>query len=70
MKEKIKPCPFCGGKPKVYSTPTTGMFEGFAQIGCERCNVTQIGTQYRNVKEATEAWNRRAVIKDEVTEGV
>ena len=65
MKYKIKACPFCGGKPKVYSTPTTGMFKGFAQIGCDRCNVTQIGTQYESVKKAAEAWNRRVGIKDQ-----
>lgn len=68
MKEKIKPCPFCGGKPKVYSTPTTGIFQGFAQIGCDKCNVTQIGTQYRSVKEAAEAWNRRAYVAESSAE--
>lgn len=57
--EELKPCPFCGGKAKVY----TG--EEFFLIGNEKCNSVfcescQATIRYfQTSKEAMNAWNRR-----------
>lgn len=68
MSEKLKPCPFCGGKPYLFK-------DNFGKYGvaCEKCNLwfgikIENGTLLRfgwtakikTRKEAVEAWNRRA----------
>lgn len=59
QKKKIKPlpCPFCGGKAKLYKCLFTESAKLF--VFCEDC-----GARLRDAlptgKEAIEAWNRRA----------
>lgn len=69
--DKLKPCPFCGGEPKVKVCDGSGTF--YADIGtetlygrkmthclirCERCHVK---TQpYLTRRGLFNAWNRRA----------
>lgn len=65
--DKIKPCPFCGHKPKIVDWNNGGY-----QIRCGLCGARQdvLYDSVRNMKgafaprdgkkEAIEAWNRRA----------
>lgn len=48
--QKLKPCPFCGGKAKI-----TGYL--LYEIKCARCRVT---LPQRYESDAIAAWNRRA----------
>ena len=57
---ELKPCPFCGGKPKLYyHGPTEGGF-----VLCTKCKAsTNIFDKQRNEEDckavAVKAWNRR-----------
>ena len=67
MKEKLKPCPFCGS-PDLEIGTLTGMFEERYYVYCRKCKVTGplgkfTATKYNGVKSAIAIWNRRA--KDE-----
>ena len=60
MKEKLKPCPFCGGKAILNAenitaapVPTT-----YYRVFCAECPCTMGVFMYAD--EAIEAWNRRA----------
>ena len=61
MNDKLKPCPFCGGRPIiVYNAKRKNVYESEIKgtaIGCENCNATIF---YRSRRLAIEAWNRRA----------
>jgi len=49
---KLKPCPFCGGKAKLHQA-----YNSFWQVQCNVCN---IGTLITTDKErAISVWNRR-----------
>lgn len=48
--EKLKPCPFCGGKATINGIT-------LVYIKCTKCGVETVG--YREEDEAIEAWNRR-----------
>lgn len=53
---KLKPCPFCGGKPFAYpsGSPSNGNFK---EVICVRCGCRT--DRFRDEK-AVEVWNRRA----------
>ncbi len=63
---ELKPCPFCGGKAKVYYAPTNAKDSiPCYRVCCEQCH-TMIGTTaagktdfFRTVFDAIVAWNRR-----------
>lgn len=56
--EKLKPCPFCGGKPSVgYYEPFEG--QGLYSIECGWCEIAPATPDYNSRKEASEAWNTR-----------
>ena len=75
MSEKLKPCPFCGGKPyiKVVSLGhTSSAYEMGAEVGCETCGFHMRADSsfkidvYMNVSMCNdgisymvERWNRR-----------
>lgn len=50
MSEELKPCPFCGGEPKVTER------EGFAFFWCGECGAS---SKIAKESEAREYWNRR-----------
>jgi len=60
MMQKLKLCPFCGGKP--YSARWTDGIEnlmvGVFQVRCD-CGVSG-AERYGNEEEAITAWNRRS----------
>lgn len=65
--EKLKPCPFCGGKPLVMSCDGLSRETNLMRrkmprflIRCQKCNVRT--KAYATIKELFNAWNRR--IKD------
>ena len=56
--EELKPCPFCGGKPRAWS------WNGGARIDCENWKGSDPGVHYvgvgaRTMDEAVKLWNRR-----------
>ena len=56
--KKLKPCPFCGGKPYINKLGTH-----WARIQCENeeceCETPTIVGFKNNAEEAAERWNRR-----------
>lgn len=69
MTDRLKPCPFCGGKAEIRVGEYTSFVEGYA-VGCSNCALTfgasgRIGEAYcwsccyETEAEAIEAWNRR-----------
>lgn len=59
---KIKPCPFCGGRPKLIELNKG--FAGFTgsvydySVKCGACRATT--ATYHTIDDAKRAWNRRA----------
>lgn len=51
MSDKLKPCPFCGGKAKVWKSGSYG-------VVCNTCDANT-GFIYPNEQEPVEAWNKR-----------
>jgi Lar family restriction alleviation protein len=55
--EKLKPCPFCGGKAMLYAK--TGLTTiGIYAIRCLKCNMG-FGYTFATEELAIETWNRR-----------
>ena len=54
----LKPCPFCGCKPKVGSEPTRTCY--FVHCAAHRCMAFAETHRYNTRAEAIAAWNRRA----------
>ncbi len=57
MSNKLKPCPFCGGKPNLYKGENGGFFhlcmiDGDAMVKIE-------SRYFRSEEEAIKVWNRR-----------
>lgn len=51
---KLKPCPFCGGKPQLVILDIDREYF----VECLKCKVEQ-GHCYKSAKNAIIAWNRR-----------
>jgi Lar family restriction alleviation protein len=54
---ELKPCPFCGGKARLYN----GNHDGFG-VCCTKCSAKVYG--YMTTGGASRAWNRRANDRD------
>ena len=63
MPNELKPCPFCGGKAKLYSQKVAGGYD-YSYVFCESCKIGtkkyEVSPEYCANDKATEAWNRRA----------
>jgi Lar family restriction alleviation protein len=57
-KEKLKPCPFCGGKGSMF----IGQFGTFYYVSCESCKAQT--TEYTTRAEAIEAWNKQVGVAE------
>ena len=56
--EKLKPCPFCGGKAVLWQvTEKLGDGESLFYICCEKC-LSKTGRWYEK-KNVIDMWNRR-----------
>ena len=57
--DELKPCPFCGGRAKIYR-----QFKNDVEIGskviCIDCLATMYSAEANSAEENIEAWNRRA----------
>lgn len=64
MKEKLKPCPFCGSENiEIVRSPITERF-------IATCNSCAVSSRYFNDEdEAIEGWNRRAEESKQYDEG-
>lgn len=58
IRQKLKPCPFCGGKAKICRNWNYVWDYGF--IKCDTCGATTGKFDY--YKSAIKAWNRRAAL--------
>ena len=47
----LKPCPFCGGKAKLFT-------DGLTAIMCSDCSMT-VSNYERSIIKLTDQWNRR-----------
>ena len=69
MENELKPCPFCGGKPRrkqdsynllgAYGTPETE--RKWFSVYCTSCKTEQPKRLYGTRKESDEMWNRRCI---------
>ena len=68
--DKLKPCPFCGGKVGIHSTPAIFSEGDMYRAFCvERPCKVQPATLYQNTEEkAIAAWNNRPDIRRETSE--
>lgn len=55
--EQLKPCPFCGGKPKIQTWVTD--LETYYIAWCRKCEVSPCTARHTNIKYAVKAWNKR-----------
>lgn len=59
MRSELKPCPFCGGKAKLYSVGTGNPQHGhYHQIVCQDC-LAATGAHWSGEQFAIDAWNTR-----------
>lgn len=64
MTDKLKPCPFCGGKAVIGQTKKS--LKAQYSVSCinSQCIANRLGNpfvmHYLSTTEAIEAWNRRA----------
>ena len=62
INEKLRPCPFCGGKIVVcsYKYESSANYTEM-EAGCNRCgtNFHMFGSDYSFAKSAMELWNTR-----------
>lgn len=59
MKE-LKPCPFCGGPAAIIRHTYIGYEGATFQPSCLRCFAELPKYRYETLKDAFDAWNRRA----------
>lgn len=63
MTNKLKPCPFCGGKAELFNEFSRRGEEVFF-VQCKNlwkgCKALAFTLDYFTAQEAIEAWNRRA----------
>ena len=52
---QVKPCPFCGGEPRV-----TRRWDDGAMIRCSKCPATMDPEYKLSIPAIVEIWNRRA----------
>lgn len=57
--EKLKDCPFCGGKAQMWTSGNQHANYTEYRVCCMKCHVTQAGQWYYTEKDAVTAWNRR-----------
>ena len=61
---ELKPCPFCGGKMSMTYSSFDNMFHFYHRGKIVRCYAKEPidfdGDYVHSLKEAAEAWNRRA----------
>lgn len=63
-RERLKRCPFCGGKARIMKCPV-GMYSGLYIVGCDKddfcyANINRLAMVFTSKEIAEEAWNRRA----------
>lgn len=62
MPEKLKPCPFCGGKAKYFKIKSKAMkswrFIACLKCGCRTATYPPVDYEISNI--VVERWNRRA----------
>ena len=59
-KEKLKPCPFCGGEATANESSWRGWWHGW--VICKNCGAT---IDKPTKKETIEAWNKRYKEQDD-----
>ena len=57
MNDKLKECPFCGGKAKIIQDKESGIVYGYG-VKCRNCG--NGASWYTKKQSAIGAWNRRA----------
>lgn len=60
MSEELKPCPFCGGAPRIKHLITAGI-RTHSRIECTNCHIkTDYYVHEFSERNVIKVWNRRA----------
>ena len=59
MKDKVKPCPFCGQMPERLVLDLSDRKRYLYQCTNDRCLVQPATIGHRNTAHALQSWNRR-----------
>ena len=61
--DKLKPCPFCGGKAELGHTIKESAYGNTSFVFCTNCSANgkmiRVSSKYSSDERAIEAWNRR-----------
>lgn len=65
--ERLKPCPFCGHKPKLFGSMSESTNRGFFSIRCVNlnCPASSVSVMDKQSDKAAARWNTRANKADE-----
>lgn len=68
MKNKLKPCPFCGGKAQLYITKHIPSGNDYTPRCYNTSCCGRLSKKYTSEETAITFWNRRMEVKDDVNE--
>ena len=57
--EKLRPCPFCGGRASTYPWVVGSLETNVWQIICEKCDTKSREFYSHNLNAAVKRWNER-----------
>lgn len=60
--QKLKPCPFCGGKAKIFHYEQGDYYNEAFSVYCDNCGASL--EDYDFEEQAIEHWNKRVEVEE------